>query len=125
MYHHVSLVAPESVLSWGIYDMFRLPFVMPQSGDAPPGVEESKFDTEGLKGVGKGGGGELATARSCGALYASITKHVANDWKLWEQIFKSPLKNHEARIVWVLFEEVWTLGSELVFLFFGGWLYIL
>lgn len=36
--------------------MFRLPFVMPQSGDAPPGVEESKFDTEGLKGVGKGGG---------------------------------------------------------------------
>jgi len=34
----------------GIYDMFRLPFVMPQSGDAPPGVEESKFDTEGLKG---------------------------------------------------------------------------
>lgn len=53
---HVSLVAPEPVLSWGIYDMFRLPFVMPQSGDAPPGVEESKFDTEGLKGVGKGVG---------------------------------------------------------------------
>lgn len=122
---HVSLVAPEPVLSWGIYDMFRLPFVMPQSGDAPPGVEESKFDTEGLKGVGKGGGRTGNRPQLWGLLYASITTNVASDWTLWEQIFKSPLKNHEARIVWVLFEDVWTLGSELVFLFFGGWLYIL
>ena len=35
--------------------MFRLPFVMPQSGDAPPGAEESKFNTEDLKGVERGG----------------------------------------------------------------------
>ena len=45
--------------------MFRLPFVMPQSGDAPPGAEESKFNTEDLKGVEKGGG-QLAATRSCG-----------------------------------------------------------
>ena len=31
--------------------MFRLPFVLPQSGEAPPAEEEeAKFDAEGIKG---------------------------------------------------------------------------
>ena len=93
-------------------------------GRCSTGCGRVQIRHRGAQRCGKGGG-ELATARSCGAFYASITKNVASDWKLWEQIFKSPLKNHEARIAWVLFEDVWTLGSELVFLFFGGWLYIL
>lgn len=97
IYSHVSLVAPEPVLSWGIYDMFRLPFVMPQSGDAPPGVEESKFDTEGLKGVGKGGGANWQPPL-WGLIYTSHVK--SGQWLealFWEQISKSPLKNHKAR----------------------------
>ncbi|CAL1146489.1 unnamed protein product, partial [Cladocopium goreaui] len=41
----------------GVYDMFRLPFVLPQSGEAPPGAEEEvKFDAEGIKGGYKKGG---------------------------------------------------------------------
>jgi len=39
------------LLPGGVYDMFRLPFVLPQSGEAPPGAEEeAKFDAEGIKG---------------------------------------------------------------------------
>ena len=42
-------MAPWPLSARGVYDMFRLPFVLPQSGEAPPG-EEANVDLEGIKG---------------------------------------------------------------------------